>query len=233
MSLPTFALASRWVSLLGALLLCTAFGAGAAQDSFDEASNGAVKSPDGRFVFRQLMEPEDGNDSFGIYDRSAKHFARVDKEDALQPMNDSLTCVWAPDSRHFALNARAGARYDSTQQFEWTGEKFRKMPDAELPLLTRIDADRKAQVKAAKLSSDIHPTRVWDGYTTLRWKDEQTILVSATSIRNYLVSHDEMKSITSTFTFTLKLSDQGRWKVIAQGPPPPKETPADKMTKSE
>jgi len=213
------------ICLLVALLLSTAFGAGAERDSFDEASSGAVKSPDGRFVFRQLMEPEDGNDSFGIYDWDAKHFVTVDKQDALQPMSNSLTCVWAPDSRHFALNARVGARYDATQQFEWTGKKFRRMPDVELPLVKRIEADRQLQVKGAKLPKDTFLKRIWDSYTTLQWKDGHTLLVSGSSTRSYMVKggNDEMNDIVSAFTFTVKLDDQGRWKVIAQGPPPAEE----------
>jgi hypothetical protein len=207
------------------LLFCAAIRLYAAPDSTSVvADRFAIASPDGRFLFRQTMEAEDGDASFGVIDTRTKRSVLVDPGAALPPMEDSIACLWAPDSRSFAINGRLGGRYETTEFFEWNGKEFRLVPPIDAILAERLAADRNAQLKKAGIPAETYLRHIWDSYKALKWEDARTLQVLASSTRSYQVMKDPETSadIVSAFTFTLKLEKGSLPRIVAQNPTPAK-----------
>src|ERR1700761_2730664 len=61
-------------------------------------------SPDGRFIFRRVEDL-----TYGVVKAGTEERVPL-PEDAqtINPVENSIDCLWAPDSLHFAVNARLG-----------------------------------------------------------------------------------------------------------------------------
>ena len=91
--------------------------------SNDAPDRFSVPSPDGKFIFRQTVQwnSEDGEAAFTVFDTRTGRSVLTDPGASLPPMEDSIVCLWSPDSKRFAINARVAGRHDTTELFEWTG----------------------------------------------------------------------------------------------------------------
>jgi hypothetical protein len=129
----------------------------------------------------------------------------------------SVDVVWAPDSKRFAFNYRAGSRYNTTALYQLRGDKWMALRSPE------TDETRKPleRVKAAQLRklglppktyrqkfSDITRVREWLGLDT-------AILCrsSSAAVRSENES-DEKNYLEAAFLFTLKFDAEGNWKVV-------------------
>jgi len=209
------------IRILVLLLLSAPFRLPAAPDSPDKFS---VPSPNGKFIFRQTVEwkSEDGEAAFGVIDARTQRSILNDPGAHLPPMEDSIACLWSPDSRRFAINARVAGRRETTELFEWTGQEFRHIPSIENTITALLAADRNARLKKARIPASSILRPIWDTYTTLKWEDPITLQVLASSTRSYTPDKDPASAtkLTSAFTLTLKLQKGAPPKIIAQTTPP-------------
>ena len=200
--------------LLIALLLPAAIHAAGSHpsDTFD------VPSPDGRFVFRQTVQwnSEDGEAAFTIIDAQTKRSVLIDPAASLPPMEDSITCLWAPDSKRFAINARVAGRYD-TELFEWAGKDFHHIAVEQL-ITTLIAAARKQEFKKAPIPPGNTVLHRWETQKAVKWQGPDTLEVLASSTRSYAPNRAPAKTthLTSSFSFTLKLQKNSPPSIIGQ-----------------
>jgi hypothetical protein len=207
--------ASSFIRVPTLLLLCATLRVHGASDTPDKF---AVVSPDGKFVFRQTMESEDGDAAFGVIDARTKRSVLIDPGANLPPMEDSIACIWSPDSKRFAVNARLAGRYETTELFEWTGKDFQHTPSIENTITALLAADRKAQLKKAGVPENTPLRHIWDMVKTLKWDDGDTLKVLASSTRSYATGNGskDTANVVSSFTFTLKLEKNSRPKILTQ-----------------
>jgi hypothetical protein len=185
----------------------------------------SILSPNGRFLFRQTMESEDGDAAFDVIDTRARRSVLIDPGASLPPMEDSIACIWSPDSMRFAVNARVAGRYETTEFFAWTGQQFQHLPSIEHTITAILATDRQARLKKTGVPANTALRHLWDTYKTLQWKSPDTLKVLGSSTRSY-ESKETPKAVTeivSAFTFTLKFHKHAPPKIIAQSPAPPQQ----------
>ena len=213
----------KWVvGFLALLIQCASWRAPAAPDSANASPDKfSVASPDGRFIFRQTMESEDGDAAFGVFDARTKRSVLIDPGASLPPMEDSIACLWAPDSKRFAINGRVSGRCETTELFEWTGRQFQHVHFIEDTLTDRLAEDRNEQLKKAGIPASLALRRVWDLCKALKWEDADTLAVLGSSTRSYVWKKDseDAAQVVSAFIFTIKLEKSGRPKIIAERAP--------------
>jgi len=194
--------------------------------SNDAPDKFSVPSPDGQFIFRQTVEwnSEDGEAAFTVFDTRTGRSVLTDPGASLPPMEDSIVCLWSPDSKRFAINARVAGHHDTTELFEWTGKDFHHIPSIANAITALLAADRQAQLTNARLPTGAVLRQIWDTYKTLKWQDHETVEVLASSIRSAPPNKDSTAptKLVSAFTFTLKLQKNSPPKIIAQSALPPK-----------
>jgi hypothetical protein len=186
----------------------------------------SVPSPDGKFIFRQTMESEDGDAAFGVIDARTKRSVLINPGASLPPMEDSIACLWAPNSKRFAINARIAGRYAITELFEWTGQQFQHIPSIEGAVTTLLAANRKAQLKRAGIPANTVLHHIWDLCKTLKWEDADTLKVLGSSTLSYVLKKDpkDTTQLVSAFTFILKLKSNAPPKIISQSAAHPGES---------
>ena len=210
---------SSFLRIAALFLLCVTIRLQAAPDAADGPPDQfAIVSPDGKFIFRQTMESEDGDAAFGVVDARTKRSVLIDPGADLPPMEDSIACIWAPDSKRFAVNARVAGRYETTEFFEWTGKDFRHTPSIEGSITSLLAADRKTRLKKAGVPDGTPLRHIWDAVKTLKWDDADTVKVLASSTRSYVRKNGsaDSASVVSAFTFMLKFEKNSRPKILNQ-----------------
>jgi hypothetical protein len=223
----------RLLPLLTLLILCASsplHGApGAASDVPDKF---AVVSPDGNFIFRQTMESEDGDAAFSVIDARTNRPVLIDPGASLPPMEDSIACLWSPDSRRFAVNARIAGRHETTELFEWTGKQFHHIPSIEATITALLASDRNAQLKRAAVPANTVLRHIWDSYKTLKWEGHDTLKVLGSSTRSYERNNapEAIIEVVSTFVFTLKFEKHARPKIIARTATHPGQSASDRSS---
>lgn len=149
--------------------------------AFSEEGHKEVASPDQRLVFK--FTDADPDVPFGIFEKESGKLLLKAPDDAVNSFSDTVACVWSPDSKQFALNFRAGGRYNVVSVFRWNGKAFVQQPSFEELLAAKLDAEKAKQFKEGGFAKDAYQRRIWDSQIVRRWIDATTIEVDAYSIR--------------------------------------------------
>ncbi|MEI6034884.1 MAG: hypothetical protein WCS65_11470 [Verrucomicrobiae bacterium] len=173
-------------------------------------------SPDKRFVFQF----EDGQPDvpFGVFSRKSGKMVFKATDEANSSFVSTVRCLWAPDSRQFALNYRAGGRYNTTDIYRWDGKTFLKAPSFEEMLGARLQAEKAKDLKAQGIKADAYQRRIWDSYSTKRWIDVNTVEVDAYTIRAVATKEDDFADVAGSLRFVVHWDQRGKWVIVKQTP---------------
>jgi hypothetical protein len=128
--------------------------------------------------------------------------------------------VWAPDSRRFAFNSRAGGKSYVCDLYELAGATWKKLPDlaegakAVDPIIER--AMRK-QLKKLGARRDAVLHMVMSRSRVLRWLNNDTFEVYVGEQRRVMVHEqdEDWEYLGCAVLFTGKCDNRGGWKVTA------------------
>ena len=190
-----------------------------------------IPSPDKKFVY-EFVEP-DTNASLGkLRVVSKKNGATLWQSPEI--MNNSWVqtakCIWSPDSKKFAVNFRAGGRYEITQVYRWNGKAFVETSSPEDLLTPRLDAAKDNQLRelVAKLPPSFpdkdailqgsFQRRIWDNYRLRRWIDDNTAEVTAYSERTVSAPNtdEDGEDIFGSMRFVVRLDEKGQWNMLKE-----------------
>ena len=133
---------------------------------------------------------------------------------------ESGRLVWAPDSRRFAFNFRAGGKYYSFELYELAGTTWTKLPDVEETATTvseMIERSDRQELKKLKAPKGATSNSVRDKWQVLRWLDDDNFLASAASESRVLIDKksEEPEYFGVTLVFKGKCDNRGGWKVTS------------------
>jgi len=181
-------------------------------------------SPDRRFAIERVNivtseetgEVTDDSPFLRVIERKTRRVvARIPKE-GQAPFPLEAKFLWAPDSKRFAWNCRAGGRDERTALFQYDDGKFVELKDAAEEIgRDVVGAEHERQFKALNLPADTYRREIWDSWQATRWKDNATLELTVTSLRTVAdPTTNEAKSLEARFRLTLKFDQQGRWRLI-------------------
>lgn len=126
--------------------------------------------------------------------------------------------LWAPDSKRFAYNYRAGGRYETTNVYQLRNGKWTELRSLESKeTSTPLKRAQSAQLAELKLPEDTDRRRIWDSWQVTRWEDARTAVLYAHSIEHITTQKDddeEIRDLEAHFVFTIRFDDRGKWRVI-------------------
>ncbi|MDP9004780.1 MAG: hypothetical protein M3N12_08315 [Verrucomicrobiota bacterium] len=127
--------------------------------------------------------------------------------------------VWAPDSKRFALNYRAGGKSYSFDLYELEGATWRKLPDIEdvvAPVNQMIQRSQRQQLKRLGAKKDANPNSVMETWRVLRWLKNDTFQALGNSEKSVIISKtsDDPEYYGAAVLFTGKCDSRGGWKVV-------------------
>lgn len=205
------------------LLLCAA--ACGAEETPEE-----IFSPDGKFAF-QFVEPNE-HAAFGswrIVDKATGQAVWQSPDEANETWVRGARCIWSPDSKEFALNYQAGARYEVTRIYHREGDTFAALPSFEPLLAAQLDKIKNQQLR--ELAEKCPPEflhrhavlegsfqrRLWDQYRVCRWVDDRTLEVAAYSIRHITTPDHRLddEELAASMRFVVR-QDRNRWKIVEE-----------------
>ncbi|HEX8280983.1 MAG TPA: hypothetical protein VF551_06380 [Chthoniobacterales bacterium] len=132
--------------------------------------------------------------------------------------DEEATIVWAPDSKRFAYNYRAGGRYETTQVYQLRNGRWKELRSLESKATSApLDRVQTAQLAELKLPKDANRRRIWDTWEVTKWEDARTAILYANSIETVLVKkagEEELEELSAHFLFTMSFDEQGNWRVI-------------------
>ena len=175
-----------------------------------------LRSPDGRFEFRELQA---GSGYVVVERKSGKILPLGQFEDGITVVGEGVpTTLWGGDSRHLAVTYRAGGRYVTTELFAWTGKKFERMPSVEEVLQPLVEKERMEFLKKENLPEDMYLRRIWDTFRTESWRDARTVDVFVHSVRSFMRGKDDgdPEDLEVSGVFTLRFDEAGNPQVITR-----------------
>ena len=130
--------------------------------------------------------------------------------------------VWAPDSKRFAFNYRAGSRYNATALYQLRGEKWVELRSPEDDTMRWLKRAQSAQFAKMRLPKNAYRRRIWDTWKVRKWTDANTAMLYAFSDRSLMFNSDlsvneprsELGDLVAHFLFTLKFDADGNWKIV-------------------
>ena len=132
--------------------------------------------------------------------------------------NDEPCVLWAPDSKRFAYNLRAGGRYNTTQVYQLRNGKWIELRSLESEETTApLDRVQTAQLRKLGVPKDSHRRRIWDTWEVRRWIDARTAMLYVHSVETVLVKkkeEEEIVELAAHFLFTIRFDERGNWKII-------------------
>lgn len=203
-----------------------------------EETPAEIPSPDGKFVF-QFVEPDEAGafGSWKIVDKEKGQTVWQSPEDANVTWVRDTQCLWSPDSKQFALNYQAGSRYEVTQIYRFEGKTFVALPSFESLLAARLEEIKGRQLR--ELVDKLPPSfsekeavlngsfqrRLWDQYRVRRWIDDNTLDVTAYSIRHITTPDSSLndEEVSATLRFVIR-RDRDKWKILEEKVVPIEET---------
>jgi hypothetical protein len=201
--------------LLGVSFLVSALALpGIAQNS--ELAEKPWQSPDGKWEYRLVASENDesADPTPAIVNTETDDVAvKLPYEGVPSFSEEEVNFVWAPDSKHFAFNYRAGSRYVTTALYELRSEKWKQLRSPEKEASRILEKAKAAQMREAKLPADIHQRRIWDTFRVIEWPDARTALLYAYSTSAVPVLEDT-SDIEAYYLFTLKFDGNGQWRIV-------------------
>jgi hypothetical protein len=147
----------------------------------------------------------------------------LDLSDTVPPQwaNDAWV-VWAPESKRFAFNYRAGSRYNATALYQLHGEKWVELRSPEDDTMRFLKRAQSAQFAKMRLPKNTYRRRIWDTWKVRKWTDASTAILYAFSDRSLMFNSDlsvneqrsELGDLVAHFLFTLKFDAAGNWKIV-------------------
>jgi hypothetical protein len=127
--------------------------------------------------------------------------------------------IWAPDSRRFAFNSRAGGKSYVCDLYELAGTTWKKLPD----LFTNAKAvnqmiERVLRKEARKLGAKKDALNmVMSRLKVVRWLDSDTFEAYAGESRRIMVheNDEDWEYLGCAVLFTGKCDNHGKWKVTS------------------
>jgi hypothetical protein len=135
-------------------------------------------------------------------------------DDGARSFVEEANLVWAPDSKRFAFNYRAGGRYVTTALYELRSGRWKRLRSPGKEASHTLERAKEAQIREAKLPADIYQRRIWDTFRVIEWPDARTALLYAYSIRAVPVSEEDTSDIEAYYLFTLKFDVNGHWRIM-------------------
>src|SRR5262249_39763529 len=200
--------------LLGVSFLVSALAvSGLPQDS--EQAEKPSQSPDGKWEYRLVAtENDESIDPIpAIVNAETDDVAVKLPDDGMSGFAEEANIVWAPDSKRFALNYRAGGRYVTTALYELRSDKWKRLSSPEKEASRTLEKAKATEIREAKLPRDIYQRRIWDTFRVIEWPDARTALLYAYSIRAVPVSEEDTSDIEAYCLFTLKFDGTGHWRI--------------------
>jgi len=166
------------------------------------------QSPDGKWEYRLLDLEDDQSDI-------TPAIVKTDTDDVAVklPIAEEKEIVWAPDSKRFAFNYRAGGRYITTALYELRSGRWKVLRSPEEEASQTLQRAKAAQIREAKLPANTYQRRIWDTFRVIEWPDARTALLYAYSIRAVPVSEEDTSDIEAYCLFTLKFDGTGHWRI--------------------
>jgi len=166
------------------------------------------QSPDGKWEYRLLDLKDDQSDI-------TPAIVKTDTDDVAVklPIAEEKEIVWAPDSKRFAFNYRAGGRYITTTLYELRSGRWKVLRSPEEEASQTLQRAKAAQIREAKLPANTYQRRIWDTFRVIEWPDARTALLYAYSIRAVPVSEEDTSDIEAYCLFTLKFDGTGHWRI--------------------
>jgi hypothetical protein len=129
------------------------------------------------------------------------------------------TLVWAPDSRRFAFNYRAGGKYYTFDLYELAGTTWKKLPDVsdnDAPVDRMIDRAKRQQLKRLGAKKNANPNSVMEKWRVRRWLNNDTFEAYAGSTARVMINEnsDDLEYFGAAVLFTGKCDNRGGWKVV-------------------
>lgn len=130
---------------------------------------------------------------------------------------ESGKVVWAPDSRRFAFNSRAGGKSYICDLYELTGTTWKKLPDlfdGAKPVHQLIDRALRKQLKKLGAKQD-NLNMVMSRWRVRRWLDNDTFEAYAGEGRRVMVHEkdEDWEYLGCAVLFRGKCDNRGDWKV--------------------
>jgi len=125
--------------------------------------------------------------------------------------------LWAPDSKRFAYNYRAGGRYQTTNVYQLRDGKWTELRSLEADETSEpLDGVQTAQLRKHKLPKDTRRRRIWDTWEVTRWADARTAILYVFSNEAATAENGdgEMVDLAAHFLFTIRFDERGNWRVI-------------------
>lgn len=192
---------------LAALLPCVLLG----QDS--EAEHKPTLSPDKQWEYRVVA-----NTAVLVRagdDKPVVNFSDVGE--VIKTQTGKLE--WAPDSRRFALNYRAGGKSHSFDLYELAGATWKKLPDIEdtaAPVNQMIERSQRQQLKRLRAKKDANPNSVMETWRVLRWLNNDTFEAFGNSQKSVMISKtsEDPEYYGAAVLFRGKCDNRGGWKIV-------------------
>jgi DNA-binding beta-propeller fold protein YncE len=116
--------------------------------------------------------------------------------------------VWAPDSKRFGFNYRAGTRDYTTALYQLRDDKWVQLRDPEDETMKPLE--RAMAAGLARMHLEKKPARNYGNTLEVRkWTDANTAIVHAHSDMMVIETY-----ISADFLFTLKFDEAGNWKIV-------------------
>ena len=130
------------------------------------------------------------------------------------------TLVWAPDSRRFAFNYRAGGKSYTFDLYELAGTTWKKLPDVsdnDAPVEKLIERSKRQQLKRLGAKKDANPNSVMETWRVRRWLNNDTFQAYAGSAARVMISEssEDPEYFGAAVLFTGKCDNRGGWKIVA------------------
>ena len=171
-------------------------------------------SPDKKWEYRIL------NDDMAALVKVGQEKPALELAEGEMLKIESGKLVWAPDSRRFAFNFRAGGKYYSFELYELAGTTWQKLPDVTETaesVSEMIERSDRRELRKLKATKNARPNSVRDKWQVLRWLDDDTFLASAASESKVLIDKksEEPEYFGVTLVFKGKCDNRGGWKVTS------------------
>jgi hypothetical protein len=144
--------------------------------------------------------------------------------------DDETTVAWAPDSKRFAYNFRAGGRYESCVVYQLRNGRWKELRSLESKQTSApLDRVQAAQLAALKLPDDTYRRRIWDTWQVTRWKNAETAELYVHSEESVIVKQadeEQLESLAAYFLFMIRFDENGKWKIAAAHEMSPEEVAA-------
>jgi hypothetical protein len=125
--------------------------------------------------------------------------------------------VWAPDSKRFAFNYRAGSRYNTTALYQLRGDKWVALRSPETEETSKpLERVKAAQLRKLGLPPKTYRQKFGDITRVREWvgPDSAILYCSSSAAVRSKKDSDEKNYLEAAFLFTLKFDAEGNWKIV-------------------